>query len=166
MADGAVHGMRVLVVEDDHALREALVDTLEVAGCSVEAAAAGDEALALLQRCVPDVMLSDVNMPGMDGHELLRRVRSAHPHVPVVLITAFGSIERSVQAMRDGASDYLVKPFQPGQLIEVIARLGPAAATRGEDPVAVAPVSQELLALARRVAATDSTVLLCGESGT
>ncbi len=166
MADSAVHGMRVLIVEDDHALREALVDTLEVAGCSVEAAAAGDEALALLQRCVPDVMLSDVNMPGMDGHELLRRVRSAHPHVPVVLITAFGSIERSVQAMRDGASDYLVKPFQPGQLIEVIARLGPAAATRGEDPVAVAPVSQELLALARRVAATDSTVLLCGESGT
>ncbi|MCB1632764.1 MAG: response regulator, partial [Pseudomonadales bacterium] len=152
MADRAVLGMRVLIVEDDHALREALVDTLEVAGCRVEAAAAGDEALALLQRCVPDVMLSDVNMPGMDGHELLRRVRSAYPHVPVVLITAFGSIERSVQAMRDGASDYLVKPFQPGQLIEVVARLGPAAAARGEDPVAVAPVSQELLALARRVA--------------
>ncbi len=105
-------------------------------------------------------------MTGMDGHELLRRIRALHPQVPVVLITAFGSIERSVQAMRDGASDYLVKPFQPAQLLEVIARLGAGAAGGDEDPVAVARESVELLQLARRVAATDSTVLLCGESGT
>ncbi|MCG3169647.1 MAG: Regulatory protein AtoC [Pseudomonadales bacterium] len=166
MRESPVRGMRVLIVEDDHELREALADTLDVAGCEVEAAAAGAEALARLAHAAPDVLVSDVNMPGMDGHELLRHARRSHPQVPVVLITAFGSIERSVRAMRDGASDYLVKPFEPAQLIEVIARLGPQAASRGEDPVAVAPASVELLALARRVAATDSTVLLCGESGT
>jgi two-component system response regulator FlrC len=163
--DITVRGMRVLIVEDDAELREALADTLELAGCRVEAAAGAQEALALLGRTPADVVVSDVNMDGMDGHELLRRIRALHPQVPVVLITAFGSIERSVLAMREGASDYLVKPFQPAQLIEVIGRFG-AGAAGDEDPVAVAPPSVELLQLARRVAATDSTVLLCGESGT
>ncbi len=161
-----VRGTRALIVEDDAELREALADTLELAGCRVMAAPGAPEALALLAQNAVDVVVSDVNMSGMDGHELLRRIRALHPQVPVVLITAFGSIERSVQAMRDGASDYLVKPFQPAQLLEVIARLGAGAAAGDEDPVAVARESVELLQLARRVAATDSTVLLCGESGT
>jgi len=166
MRESAVRGMRVLIVEDDADLREALADTLELAGCRVAAAPGAQEALVLLAASPVDVVVSDVNMAGMDGHELLRRIRALHPQVPVVLITAFGSIERSVQAMRDGASDYLVKPFQPAQLLEVIARFGSAAGSGDDDPVAVARESVELLQLARRVAATDSTVLLCGESGT
>ena len=121
-----VRGTRALIVEDDAELREALADTLELAGCRVLAAAGAPEALALLAQNAVDVVVSDVNMSDMDGHELLRRIRTLHPQVPVVLITAFGSIERSVQAMRDGASDYLVKPFQPAQLLEVIARFGVA----------------------------------------
>lgn len=166
MSDQPLRGMRVLVVEDDHELREALADTLELAGCVVDALGDGAAALERLASASFDVVVSDVNMPGMDGHELLCRTRSAHPHVPVVLITAFGSIERSVRAMRDGAADYLVKPFQPAELIELIARIGPAAGSHGEDPIAAAPASLELLALARRVAASESTVLLRGESGT
>jgi len=165
VAEQAVRGTRVLIVEDDAALREALADTLELAGCRVAAAPGAPEALALLAASAVDVVVSDVNMAGMDGHELLRRIRALQPQLPVVLVTAFGTIERSVQAMRDGASDYLVKPFQPAQLLEVIARLGPGAGSGDEDPVAVARESVELLQLARRVAATDSTVLLCGESG-
>lgn len=165
MLESAVRGMRVLIVEDDAVLREALVDTLEVVGCVVDAVAGGAAALAWLERFACDVLVSDVNMPGMDGHALLRQVRCSHPQVPVVLITAFGTIERSVQAMRDGAADYLVKPFHPAQLVELIARFG-VGSDGGTDPVAVAPASLELLGLARRVAGSDSTVLLCGESGT
>ena len=165
MREHSVLGMRVLIVEDDAELREALADTLEIAGCGVAAVAGAPEALTLLADSAVDVVVSDVNMAGMDGHELLRRIRVLHPQVPVVLITAFGSIERSVQAMRDGASDYLVKPFEPAQLLEVIARFGTGAGGGDEDPVAVARESVELLQLAQRVASTDSTVLLCGESG-
>jgi two-component system response regulator FlrC len=165
MREHSVRGMRVLIVEDDAELREALADTLEITGCGVVAVAGAPEALTLLADSAVDVVVSDVNMAGMDGHELLRRIRVLHPQVPVVLITAFGSIERSVQAMRDGASDYLVKPFEPAQLLEVIARFGTGAGGGDEDPVAVARESVELLQLAQRVASTDSTVLLCGESG-
>jgi len=165
MADNALRGTRVLIVEDDEELREALAVTLDLAGCRVEATAGAQDALVHLEAAPFDVVVSDVNMAGMDGHELLRRVRALHPQVPVVLVTAFGSIERSVQAMRDGASDYLVKPFRPAQLLEVVSRFGSGGGSE-EDPVAVAPCSVELLQLARRVAVTDSTVLLCGESGT
>jgi two-component system, response regulator FlrC len=104
-------------------------------------------------------------MPGIDGHELLRRIRELHPQVPVVLITAYGSIERSVMAMRDGAADYLVKPFQPASLIDSVARFGGGYPLREDEPIAVEQSSVELLMLARRVAGTDSTVLLSGESG-
>ena len=82
------------------------------------------------------------------------------------LVTAFGTIDRSVQAMREGAADYLVKPFRPAQLIEAVSRFTPAGrGLRDDEPVAVSPMSIELLGLARQVAASDSTVLLCGESG-
>ena len=112
------------------------------------------------------MIVTDVNMPHVDGHELLRRVRELKPHVPVILVTAFGTIDRSVQAMREGAVDYLVKPFRPAQLIEAVARFAPTAkGLRDDEPVAVSPVTIELFGLARQVAASDSTVLLCGESG-
>ena len=157
---------RVLVVEDDASLREALVDTLELAGAIVLEADSGEEALALLPREYVDMVVSDVNMGGMDGHELLKALRRQYPQLPVLLVTAYGSIARSVEAMRAGAVDYLVKPFKPQLLVETVGRYVGKHCGDDEQPVAVEPSSQQLLQLARRVAATDSTVLICGESGT
>lgn len=159
-------GARILVVEDDNALREALVDTLELAGAEVVEADSGEAALALLPEIYVDMVVSDVNMGGMDGLELLSHLRRQYPQLPVLLITAFGSIAKSVEAMRGGAVDYLVKPFKPQVLVETVARFVGGGPVDRDQPVAVETSSQQLLQLARRVAATDSTVLICGESGT
>jgi len=157
---------RILVVEDDTALREALVDTLELAGCEVVEADSGEAALALLPQQYVDMVVSDVNMGGMDGLELLKVLRRQYPQLPVLLVTAFGSIAKSVEAMRCGAVDYLVKPFRPQVLVDAVARFVGGGASERDQPLAVEASSQQLLQLARRVAATDSTVLIGGESGT
>ncbi|UJJ30995.1 sigma-54-dependent transcriptional regulator [Halopseudomonas maritima] len=158
---------RILLVEDDDALREALADTLMLGGYDYLEAADAESALQLLRRESVSMVVSDVNMPGMDGHALLRTLRSQYPQLPVLLMTAYGTVEQAVTAMRDGAADYLVKPFAPKALLELIAqhalgRLAPAA----DGPVAVEPASVQLLELAARVAGSDSTVLVSGESGT
>lgn len=155
----------VLVVEDDLALREALADTLETAGHSVITAADGSEALALLERSSVGVMVSDMQMAPMDGHQLLRKVRASRPDLPFIMITAYGTIEKAVTAMRDGATDYLVKPFEADMLVEVVERFRVPDFDAG-GLVAVDPRSIELAELARRVADSDATVLLSGESGT
>ena len=156
----------VLVVEDDAALREALTDTLEMNGYAVRVAASAEEALRLLDEAVPGLLLSDVQLPGQDGHALLRRVKTAQPQLPVVLMTAYGQIDKAVQAMREGAADYLPKPFAPDRLLAAVGRhyRQPAGQAEGE-VVAADPASLALLDLARRVAAADATVLLVGESG-
>jgi two-component system response regulator FlrC len=159
---------KVLLVEDDRALREALADTLMLGGhayCAVDSAEAALKALA--QESF-SLVVSDVNMPGMDGHQLLGLIRARYPQLPVLLMTAFGAVERAVDAMRQGAADYLVKPFEPKTLLDLVARhaLGHVAAIDGDGPVACEPASQQLLELASRVAQSDSTVLITGESGT
>jgi two-component system, response regulator FlrC len=159
----------VLVAEDDASLREALADTLTYAGFRVTAVADGGEALAALERELPALLVTDVQMTPIDGHALLRSVRGRWPALPVVLITAHGSIGSAVNAMRDGASDYLVKPFEADSLVALATRLArtPVAAASIEgEPIAVDPRSREVLAVAKRVAAADVTVLITGESGT
>jgi two-component system, response regulator FlrC len=156
----------VLVVEDDDSLREALVDTLELAGYAALTASAAEQALASLDRSNPGLVLTDVQMPGMDGHALLRALKARRPEIPVILMTAYGQIERAVQAMREGAADYLAKPFEPDQLLAAVARHyhrpgeAPVAGLVAEDAATLA-----LLDLTRRVAASDASVLLTGESG-
>ncbi|SER58483.1 sigma-54-dependent transcriptional regulator [Halopseudomonas bauzanensis] len=161
-------GPRILLVEDDRALREALADTLLLGGYDYLEAADGEQALALLQRHTVAMVISDVNMPGMDGHALLQVLRERHPQLPVLLMTAYGTVQNAVEAMRMGAVDYLVKPFEPSALLGLIAQHAQGRLQVGADdgPVAADPASQQLLQLAQRVAASDSTVLISGESGT
>ncbi len=159
--------VRVLVVEDDPNLREALVDTLRLAGFKVLAAEGAEQALEMLRQDSDVAMVvSDVNMGAMSGHQLLARLRTTHPHIPVLLITAYASISDSVEAIRQGAVDYLVKPFEPDQLISAILRFAGERVAQSEELIAADDSSIQLLQLARRVAQSDSTALLLGESGT
>ncbi|KTB63928.1 sigma-54 dependent transcriptional regulator [Pseudomonas allii] len=160
--------IKVLLVEDDRALREALADTLLLAGHDYRAVGSAEDALEAVEQESFSLVVSDVNMPGMDGHQLLGVLRARQPQLPVLLMTAHGAVERAVDAMRQGAADYLVKPFEPKALIELVARhaLGVIPASDGEGPIAFEPASAQLLELAARVARSDSTVLISGESGT
>ncbi|MGS0544787.1 sigma-54-dependent Fis family transcriptional regulator [Pseudomonas sp. Y5-11] len=161
-------GIKVLLVEDDRSLREALADTLLLAGHDYHAVGSAEEALQAVEREAFSLVVSDVNMPGMDGHQLLGLLRARQPQLPVLLMTAHGAVERAVDAMRQGAADYLVKPFEPKALLDLVSRhaLGCVSVADSDGPVAVEPASAQLLELAARVARSDSTVLISGESGT
>jgi two-component system, response regulator FlrC len=160
----------ILVVEDDRPLQDALVSTLVTAGYKVLAASDGGEALKMLAESSVDLVVSDVQMQPVDGAELLRRLQQKTAPPPVLLMTAYGTIDQAVAAMRDGAVDYLVKPFEAEELERRVARYvrpAPSAAARlGQEPIAEDPRSRALLDLAARVAQSDVTVLLTGESGT
>jgi two-component system response regulator FlrC len=155
----------VLVVEDDAALREALLDTLRAAG--LPAIAACDAAAALLVLTTESVALviTDVQMPGADGYQLLTSIKRLRPDLPVVLMTAYGTVAQAVAAMREGATDYIVKPFDAQVLIEM-ARRQLAARVVPTELVAVDPESKRTVSLARKMAETEATVLITGESGT
>lgn len=158
----------ILVVEDDLELREALCDTLELANFAVMQADSGEAALALLEKQAVDMVVTDVNMGGMSGHELLACLQQKLPMLPVLLVTAYGDVSHAVNAMRNGAVDYLLKPFKPQLLVDTVSRYvsGSSSQQDLEQPIAMEPSSQQLLELAQRVAATPSTVLISGESGT
>ncbi|WP_372965747.1 sigma-54-dependent transcriptional regulator [Marinobacter sp.] len=158
---------QILIVEDDQDLREALVTTLELARFRVCEAANADEALASLARNPVDMVISDVNMPGLSGHELLSEVQRIYPGLPMMLITAYGQISHAVSAMQSGAIDYLVKPFEPQVLVEAVSKVvGGARQGSADQPVAEDPISKRMFQLATKVAASDSTVMISGESGT
>jgi len=157
----------VLIVEDDVNLRDALNDTLQFSGYSVAVAEHGQAALAKLKEESFGMVISDVQMQPMDGMAMLQAIRKQDQETPVVMMTAYGTIEKAVDAMRFGASDYLVKPFEADALISVVKRLLPEANQQEEitDLVASEEKMQSLKLLAARVAKSDATVLLCGESG-
>ncbi len=155
----------ILVVEDDASLREALCVTLECAGHSVSVAADGPAALALVAANDFHIVLSDLRMQPMDGISLLKQIRSREPQLPVLLMTAFGDVDKAVAAMRAGACDFLLKPFEPEALLSHIERYG-LAPPRAEGMIAEDRLTVHLLGLAARVARSDATVLLTGESGT
>src|SRR3984893_363423 len=155
----------VLVVEDDAALREALVDPLRAADLAVLSAADAPGALQLLESEEIALVISDVQMPGPNGYQLLSSIKQLRPELPVVLMTAYGTVAQAVAAMREGATDYIVKPFDALALIEM-ARRQLALRVVPNELVAVDPESKRLVSLARRIAENDATVLLTGESGT
>lgn len=157
----------LLVVEDDRGLAEALEDTLLLAGYQCAMVESSEQAILALKRQNFDMVVSDVNLPGMDGYGLLQHVVEQFPELPIMLMTAYGDISHAVEAMRNGAVDYLLKPFKEDELLDVIAKhTSRVAKVKSNAPIAKDPSSVALLELAKRVAVTDSTVLICGESGT
>ncbi|MBP9712228.1 MAG: sigma-54-dependent Fis family transcriptional regulator [Sterolibacterium sp.] len=155
--------LKILVVEDDEALRDALLITLEAAGHHAQGADGGPQALQRLAREDYHMVVSDLRMSPMDGLELLHEIRNRWPGLPVLLMTAFGDVDKAVAAMRGGACDFMMKPFEPKALIEQIARY--ATPPLDDNVVAGDERTRSVLLLAARVAKTDATVLLTGESG-
>ncbi len=154
----------ILVVEDDPSLRDAMSKTLELAGYTVVTASDGRSALDVLADRRVALTLSDVQMKPMDGHVLLRHIKARRPELPVILMTAYGTIEKAVESMHDGAANYLVKPFEAAVLTEMVGRyVQPEQAPC--DMTAVDERSCQVMELARRVADSDSTVIITGESG-
>lgn len=168
----------VLIVDDEASVRKVLGALLEQAGYRTTRAATGEEALDLVRAQDPDIVVTDLKMPGMDGLELLSRVREAFPEIPVVLLSAHGTVETAVEAMKRGAHDFLTKPFEKTSVLEVIGKaLGQAERSRQEfqgplvegQPCGIPGGSravEELRRLVERVAPSPATVLITGETGT
>ena len=161
-----MNAQAVLVVEDDAPLREALTETLSYKGYRVIGAEDGRSALAIVEREPVGLVVSDVRMAPMDGHELLRSLRRTHPQIPVLLMTAYASVEKAVWAMREGAVDYLTKPFEEAALLEKVERHLPQEEAAQTGFVCADPVTRRIAELAARVARTDATVMITGQSGT
>ncbi len=172
---------RILLVEDETNIRSALATMLEKQGHTVRAAGTGEEALALLDESPADLVITDLRMPGQGGMEFLRRMKERWPETEAVVMTAFGSIDTAVEAMRLGAYDYLTKPIDRERFPIVIAkalerhalaaenrRLRDRLAVRAkfQQMVGESEPMQRLYHLVEMVAGTDVTVLLTGESGT
>jgi two-component system response regulator FlrC len=156
----------ILVVEDDANLRGALCDTLELAGYRVTGMEHGQSALDKIASEPVGLLLSDLQMQPMDGHTLLKKAKAMMPDLPVVMMTAYGTVQSAVEAMHQGASDYLLKPFEADELLQRVQRYISNLGQDEGDMVAEARSSRELQALAKRVAESDATVLINGESGT
>jgi len=172
---------RILVADDDDALRESLELVLAAEGYEVLTARDGAAALALVETQPVDVVLCDLRMPGMDGLELLPQLARKLPGVPVLLMSAYGSSDLAVEALRRGAYDYLAKPFQPSEVLLTLRKAREREKLRranqilqrdvqravGERPIVAASASMiQVLELVERAAEFKATVLLQGESGT
>lgn len=168
---------RILVVDDEPNMRKVLSTQLKRAGFEVASAEDGKEAQQVLQRGGIDLLMTDIRMPRMDGLELLAWARQEMPDVPVVVITAHGTVDTAVQAMKDGAFDFVSKPFDAGQLVRTVRKaLDQAQSMRslvhaGADPARIkilgeSPAASELRDWISKVADLPANILLTGEPGT
>lgn len=157
----------VLIVEDDPVLREALAETMTISGHTYITAKDGKEALVLLELHNPAVVLTDIRMDALDGSQLLDEIQRKRPGLPVILMTAYGSVQDAVNAIRRGAVDYLQKPFSAQVLTEKINQfIKMEVEEYTGEPIAKDPKSQALLSMALKVAQSDVGVMISGESGT
>jgi two-component system, NtrC family, response regulator HydG len=172
--------LRILIVDDESVVRDSLAGWFEEDGHTVKTASDARSALTLIRSATWDIALVDIKMPGMDGLELQRRIHEAAPQTTVIIMTAFASVDTAVQALKEGAYDYIVKPFDPEHLSHLVrktsernslvrenlnlkyrlANVAPATPILGESPAI-----RRALELIETVAATDTTVLITGESG-
>jgi two-component system response regulator PilR (NtrC family) len=172
---------RVLIVDDEPGMRDFLSILLRKEGYAVSAAESSDKAIELMARGEFDLVISDISMPGLSGIEVLRQARASSPDTPVILITAYASTESAVEALKLGAYDYLIKPFDVEELKNVvhnalekrrlehenrILKRELKEKSRLDELVGESPRMKEVVELIDRIAPTHSTVLICGESGT
>jgi len=167
------------VVDDDPDIREVVKDRLESLGCRVLAASNGKEGLELLEKQSPQLVLLDIEMPDMNGLDVLKQIRARGNEATVVMITAYGSIERAVQAMKQGAYDFIPKPFEPEQIALTVEKALERERLKREVEILSGQISEryhlvtgtsagmkEAIETARKAADSKATVLLLGESGT
>ncbi|HHM02316.1 MAG TPA: sigma-54-dependent Fis family transcriptional regulator [Caldithrix abyssi] len=172
---------RILVVEDEHDTLELMAEVFLNKGYRVDKASNGIEALRSVKVNEPDIILTDILMPGMDGMELLRNLAKEYPHIPVIMITAYGTIDNAVEAMKLGAKDYITKPLRFEELTSKVERITQLSSLIKENEFLLNKLQQkydftniigktskikDLLELVRDVAATNATALIRGESGT
>ncbi|WP_105168773.1 sigma-54-dependent transcriptional regulator [Pseudoalteromonas sp. T1lg23B] len=155
----------ILVVEDDAGLREALIDTLQLSGFSCVEASSAEQAVILLKQQSFSLVVSDVQMGAMSGIDLLKTIKLNYPDLPVLMMTAYATIDDAVEAMRLGAIDYMAKPFAPEVLLNMVSRYMPPKDKETDGPVVKDPKSIQLLELATRVAKSDASVMVLGPSG-
>lgn len=174
-------GAKILIVDDELIVRESLGGWLERDGHKVDKAASGEEALEKCEKTRYDILLLDIKMEGMSGLDVLKKVKENDPDVSVVMITAYGSIPSAIEAMKSGAHEYLLKPFDPDELMVLIEKIRKHQAetretqflreqykerTRFENMIGQSRALQEVFDLIERIAPTDSTILIKGETGT
>ena len=172
---------RILVVDDDESLRRVTQVQLEEEGYTVTTAASGEEARAILTRNPQELVITDLSMPGMSGVDLLKHIRAEYPETTVVLVTAFGTVESAIEAMKLGAYDYITKPVNPDSLRHIVARALDHLSLREEVQALRSVLDQKVgfeniighsrtlfyvLDMAARTAISDVTVLIRGETGT
>jgi len=172
---------RILIVDDDDALRESLELVLASEGYDVVTARSGEDALERIEATTVDVVLCDLRMPGLDGFELMPQLARALPGAPVILMSAYGTADLAIEAMKRGAYDYLAKPFQPSEVLLTLRKAREREGLRranqilqrdvqravGDRPIVAASKPMiELLEMLERTAAFKTTALLTGESGT
>lgn len=167
---------RILIVDDDQSILEVLEARLQAAGFAVTRASSGSAALELLKRKPVDVLVSDMKMPGMSGMELFAEASVIQPQLPVIFLTAYGTIPDAVNAVKAGAVDYLTKPFDGRQLVKKIMAILEVVAEKTASPVlpqaddngfiwGLSPAMQDLRAMLHKVAGSNANVLILGESG-
>jgi two-component system, NtrC family, response regulator AtoC len=172
---------RILIVDDEEQMRDLLVKVLEKHGYQVAVCGNGTEALAFLEKEPMDLVVTDVRMPGMSGMEALRAIKELNPEIVVLIMTAFGSIDQAVQAVKDGAYDYINKPFKIDEMLLTIEkaleerRLRHEVTTlrqelrtryRFENLIGKSRAMQDVFSLIEQVAGSRSTVMIYGKSGT
>ncbi len=173
--------IRILVVDDELIVRESLKGWLKKAGYQVDTAASGAEALEMLELAPYDLLFLDIMMPKMNGLEVLEIVKKRFPETLVVMITAYGSVETAVKAMKNGANDYLMKPFEPETLALLVEKLlqqkrlvdenillkeQMARSVRFENIIGVSSEMQKIFEMIMDISGTDVPVLITGETGT
>ena len=178
MSDSRTH---LLIVDDEKALREAVAERLADHGFSVEQADSGEEALQRLADFAFDVLVTDLRLPGIDGRKVLDAARERYPDIIAIVITGFGTVKDAVEAIKQGASDFITKPFQFDALLHVLNSALEQKRLKSENAylrsqlqerykldglVGRSPVMKDLFHLLEIVAATSSTVLITGETGT